>query len=47
MEKLLQRRYLNEEYKFNEIRLNNSNEIEGLRGDLKEMKQVISKLSAE
>lgn len=29
----------------NEIKLNNSNEILGLKGDLREMKDVINKLS--
>ena len=42
---MLQKRYLNEENKLNEIRLNNACEFLGLKGDLQEMKEVISKLS--
>ena len=45
VEKMLQKRYFNEETKLNEIKLNNACEFLGLKGDLQEMKEVISKLS--
>ena len=47
LEKILQKKYFNEESRMNEIKINNSNELLGLRGDLKEMKDVISKLSSD
>jgi len=45
MEKLIQKRYSNDAIKMSEIKINNSNQIMDLKGDLQEMKDVISKLA--
>jgi len=47
MEKLIQKRYSNDAIKMSEIKINNSNQIMDLKGDLQEMKDVISKLAHE
>ena len=44
---MIQRRFCNENSIMNEMKINNSNDISELKGDLKEMKNVISKLSNE
>ena len=47
VEKVLQKRYQNTGNVIKELREQNTNEIEGLREDLKSMKDVIYKLSIE